>query len=194
MFEPMYPIATTSDGVKHLFIDVKLSDYFELMIPTITENGHRDYHYDGSRTYSLNDDGRFCVLINKRTGYTGGWINYTGWYDESYFMSVALKNSIRPLFKDEYEFMAFASFLEPSVRLAFKENEFNENTDDEAIFNTVVIRNLPVRITSVEPLAYELSAFYVSSETRAGEKTYDWNDEFDRIPITVHDFVNEHAK
>ena len=187
MFKPEFPIAET-DGIKHLFIDVKMSDYFEYMHYDVV-NGHRDYHYDNARTFVTEDDGRFCVLINKRNGCTSGWINYSGWYEEMYFMSVVLKNSIRPLFKDQDEFMTFAAYIEPSVRLSFKENGFNEDTDDETILNNILLQHIPVTIVSVDPLQYKLNAFYVKSIARGGEKYYNWNAKMDRIPIKTHDFV-----
>ena len=178
MFEQEYPIAST-DGINHIFIDVKLNDYFEPMNYDI-EGNYKNYHYD---------DGRFCIFIDKRTGYTSGWINYTGNHEELHYMAATLKNSIRPLFKDQDEFITFAEYIEPSVRLSFKENKFDENTPDETILNNVLIQHIPITVISVNPFKYELNAFYVESVRKDGTKQYDWNTEIDRIPISTYDAV-----
>ena len=189
MFEQEYPIAST-DGINHIFIDVKLNDYFEHMDYNIEVN-YKNYDWDSSKTYSIDDDGKFCILIDKRTGYTSGWINYTGAHEELHYMAVALKNSIRPLFKDQDEFISFASYIEPSIRLSFKENMFNENTPDETILNNVLIQHIPIKITSINPFKYELNIFHVELVRKDGTKQYDWNTLMDRIPIPVHDLVTK---
>lgn len=187
MFEREYPIAST-DNINHIFIDVKLNDYFEPMNYDI-EGNYKNYHWDNSKTYSSEDDGRFCIFIDKQTGYTSGWINYAGSHKELHYMAAVLKNSIRPLFKDQDEFIAFTSFIEPSIRLSFRENMFDENTTDETILNNVLIQHIPITIKSINPFIYELNLFRVELVREDGIKQYDWNTRIDRIPIAVHDLV-----
>ena len=100
------------------------------------------------------------MFIDKRNGNTEGWINYTGSCIPTYEMSIVLKNNIKSLFKDEDEFLTFAEYIEPSVRLSFKENKFNENTPDTDILNQVLIQHIPVIFTSLNPLSYKLNIFY----------------------------------
>lgn len=189
MFEPSYPIAST-DNVKHIFIDFGLNDYFESMSCDIEEQAdkhygdfHKIYHYDPSRTYSINDDGRFCIWIDKKDGSTEGWINFTGCCIPMNQMALVLKNNVRPLFQDQDEFLAFASYIEPSVRLSFKESNLNESVEDETILNSVLIQHVPVIIQSIEPFKYKLNVFYKTSDD-----SYDWNDKLDRIPVRIKDF------
>lgn len=192
MFTQTYPI-TTTDGIQHIFIDVMLRDYFEHMSYELVDE-HRDYHYDSTPTYVTADDGRFCIFIDKRNGNTSGWINYAGNYVEKYLMSLVLKNSIRPLFKDEDEFTTFASFIEPSIKLAFRENGYSEDTNDMEILNTVIIQHIPITITSLNPFEYSLNAFYVKGVRPDGVNIYDWYDSIDRIPIRVHDLQQTDCK
>ena len=199
MSVPSYPVAVT-DGTKHIFIDVVLSDYFEMMDYSVTGNNNNNNNNDEQSRiypvlaidsyYALNDDGRFCIWIDKRDGSTEGWINYGGCHIPMHQMALVLKNNIRPLFANQDEFVSFVEYVAPSIRLSFRENGFDEETDDKIIFETVLLQHLPVTIESVHPFIYKLQIFSSPIENRRGENTYHWNPKLDRLPIKTEKWLS----